>query len=69
MAAMTGFCDTVGGVPDWERCTSWLGTPTVEWRLGFWGDFLAPMAIGISAGLMVWWALGLVPSLRGRSTE
>lgn len=65
MATMTGFCYDVGGVSDWERCTSWLGNPIIEWRAGFWGDLFIPLGIGTAVGLAAWWLFGRIPALRG----
>lgn len=69
MSATAGFltvlgtetygCNDVGGVSDWERCTSFLGTPIIEWK-GIW-LYLVPLLFGLAVGLLCWWLLGLTP--------
>jgi hypothetical protein len=63
MASMTGHCDDGG------RCTSWLGTPIIEWRAGFWGPVFIPLGIGTAAGIAVWWLLGRIKALRPEAGE
>jgi hypothetical protein len=58
LATVTYGCNDVGGVPDWERCTSFLGNPIIEWE-GVW-FYLVPLLFGFAVGLLVWWSLGLI---------
>lgn len=60
LAAQPAGCDDIGGVPSWERCRSWLDTPTVEWPLGMLGDLVFPLLIAAAAGALVWWIAGSV---------
>lgn len=58
LATTGGTCDDVGGVPTWDRCTSWLGTPLlVDWPSGI-ADVLIPLGIGLAIGASVWWLFG-----------
>ena len=60
LATMGGTCDAVGGVPVWDRCTSWLGTPlVVDWPSGIL-DLAIPLAIGTGFGAAAWWMLGML---------
>jgi hypothetical protein len=68
LGAMTGTCDDVGGVPTWDRCTSWLGTPLLfefEWPSGI-GGLIFPLILGSGAGALLWWLSG---SVRGKSPQ
>jgi hypothetical protein len=59
LGTMVGNCDAIGGVPTWERCDTWLGTPAfVDWPSGIL-DLIIPLALGASAALAAWWLLGL----------
>ena len=59
LSTMVAGCDDVDGVPSWERCHTWLGTPTVDWP----GALLFSLALGLGIGYLVWWLLGwLYPS-------
>jgi hypothetical protein len=66
-------CVDVGGVSDWERCTSFLGNPILEWR-GTW-FYVVPLFFGVAVGFTIWWLLGLTPlrahrqDHRGRQTH
>jgi hypothetical protein len=57
-------CDDVGGVPDWERCVSYLGNPTLDssrhWALSLFG----PLLLSISMGGLAWWLVGSPPDDR-----
>lgn len=58
LGTIGGTCDDVGGVPVWDRCTSWLGTPLlVDWPSGIW-DLIIPLAIAVVLGAAAWWLLG-----------
>ncbi len=58
LGTMGGTCDDVGGVPVWDRCTSWLGTPLiVDWPSGIW-DLTIPLAIAFVFGSVAWWLIG-----------
>ena len=59
LGTMGGTCDAVGGVPVWDRCTSWLGTPLLlDWPSGGW-DLIIPLAIAITFGTVAWWLIGI----------
>lgn len=47
-------CDDEGGVPSWERCSTWLGNPTVDWP----GAPLFALALALGVGYVVWRLLG-----------
>ncbi len=49
-------CDHVAGVPSWERCETWLGTPTVDWP----GAPLLTLVLALGVGYLVWWLFGRV---------
>ncbi len=54
LGTMGATCDDVGGVPTWERCDTWLGTPAfVDWPSGIL-DLFIPLAQGAAHGLAVW---------------
>jgi hypothetical protein len=52
-----------GGTSSWERCTTWIGTPAFSltdwWNLNNQFDILLPLAVGVLAGVITWWLLGL----------
>lgn len=56
-------CGDVGGTSSWERCTTWIGTPAFSltdwWDFNNQFDILLPLAVGVLAGLVTWWVLGL----------
>jgi hypothetical protein len=60
-------CNDVGGVPDWERCWSFLGNPTLEWRGGSWTPWkvlyplLAPLVLSAGVGFVAWRLVGPAP--------
>ena len=66
MAAVVAFlflvpsgCTDQGGVPSWERCTSFLGTPAFSVEDFGWDttlNLVQPILIGLLVGLLVWWA-------------
>ena len=59
LSTMVAGCNDVDGVPSWERCHTWLGTPTVDWP----GAPLFSLALGLGVGYLVWRFLGrLLPS-------
>jgi hypothetical protein len=61
LGTMGATCDDIGGVPTWERCDTWLGTPAfVDWPSGIL-DLIIPLAPGTTLGLAAWWLLGLTP--------
>ena len=70
LATMTAACDDIGGVPSWERCRSWFGTPIIEWPGGNWSPIF-PLLIGAAVGVAVWWLMGFTPlgATRPRSTN
>lgn len=49
-------CHDVAGVPSWERCQSWFGTPTVDWP----GAPVLALALGLGVGYLVWRLFGRV---------
>lgn len=57
LATTTAGCNDVGGVSDWERCTSSLGNPILEWP-GVAGNLVFPLLIAGTVGFGVWWLLG-----------
>jgi hypothetical protein len=64
-------CDDIGGVPDWERCWSFLGNPTLEWRGGSsepWKSLysiLAPVLLSTAVGVLAWRVVGPRPVDQG----
>ncbi len=54
LSTMVAGCNDVGGVPSWERCHTWLDTPTVDWP----GAPLLALALSLGAGYLVWWLFG-----------
>jgi hypothetical protein len=57
LGTMVAGCDDVGGVPTWERCTTWLGTPAlIDWPDGTL-DLVIPLLLGSLVGGGVWWLL------------
>ncbi len=60
LGTMTAYCDDIGGVPSWERCSSWLGNPIIEWPGGNLSP-LFPVALGVGVGYLVSWLLGKTP--------
>lgn len=64
LVALPSGCNDVGGVPDWERCRSYLGNPTLEWRGGSmepWKSLypiLAPVLLSAVVGVLAWRAVG-----------
>lgn len=60
LGSMTAYCDDIGGVPSWERCRSWFGSPIIEWPGGNF-SLLFSLAIGIGIGYVVWWLFGKAP--------
>lgn len=60
LGTMIDGCNDVDGVPAWDRCTSWLGTPIlVEWSSDI-SALIIPLILGSGVGVLVWWASGLV---------
>jgi hypothetical protein len=57
LCTMAAYCDDIGGVPSWERCSSWLGNPMIEWPGGN-PSTLFSLALGVGVGYFVWWLLG-----------
>ncbi len=61
LGTMGATCDDIGGVPTWERCDTWLGTPAfVDWPSGIL-DLFIPLALGAAVGFAIWQLLGLTP--------
>ncbi|MDE0171236.1 MAG: hypothetical protein OXS29_17290 [bacterium] len=59
LSTMAAGCTDEGGVPSWERCHTWLGTPTVDWPVAQ----VFSLVLGLGVGYLVWWLLGrLFPS-------
>lgn len=59
LSTMVAGCNDVDGVPSWERCHTWLSTPTVDWP----GAPLFSLALGLGVAYLVWRLLGrLFPS-------
>jgi hypothetical protein len=60
--AIVGGCDDIGGVPDWERCTSYLGTPTLDWSRPWVAvTVFGPLLLSAAVGLLAWWLVGPPP--------
>ena len=56
LSTVVAGCNDVGGVPSWERCQTWLGNPTVDWR----GAPLIALALALGVGYLVWWIFAKV---------
>lgn len=56
LSTMAAGCDDEAGVPSWERCHTWLDTPTVDWP----GASLFALALALGVGYLVWWLFGRV---------
>ena len=56
LGAFVAECDDVAGVPSWERCNTFLGTPAVDWP----GASPSALALGLGVGYLVWWLFGRV---------
>ena len=56
LGTFTLGCDDVAGVSDWERCSSILGNPSLEWPSPW--NLILPAFTGVVAGLTMWWLLG-----------
>jgi peptidoglycan/LPS O-acetylase OafA/YrhL len=54
LSTMVAGCNDEGGVPSWERCQTWLGTPTVDWP----GASLLALALSLGVGHLVWRLFG-----------
>ena len=54
LSTMVAGCNDEDGVPGWERCHTWLGTPTVDWP----GAPLLALALALGVGYLVWRLLG-----------
>jgi hypothetical protein len=65
LASMTSGCDATGGPSSWDRCRSWLGTPTIEWPGGDL-SLVFPLLLGIAVAALLWWRLREKPPKRGR---
>ncbi|MDE0120951.1 MAG: hypothetical protein OXS33_04400 [bacterium] len=61
LSTFAAECHDVAGVPSWERCQSWFGTPTVDWP----GAPVIALALGLGVGYLVWRLLGRVFPNRG----
>lgn len=54
-------CNEEGGVPSWERCSSFVGTPAFSVEDFGWDnalDVTQPILVGLLLGLITWWLLG-----------
>jgi hypothetical protein len=60
LGTITASCKEPDGVSSWERCTSWLGNPILEWPGGNWSPAF-PLLLGIAVGILVWWLSGFTP--------
>ena len=54
LSTMVAGCNDEDGVPSWERCHTWLGTPTVDWP----GAPLLALALALGVGYLVWRLIG-----------
>lgn len=54
LSTMVVGCNDVGGVPSWERCHTWLDTPTVDWP----GALLFVRALSLGVGYLLRWLFG-----------
>lgn len=55
-------CAAVDGMPSWERCHTLIGIPAfslTDWGFDYTFDFLMPFVVGVLAGGVTWWLLGL----------
>lgn len=55
-------CTEGGGMSSWERCTTLIGTPAfslTDWGLDNTFDIFIPLVVGVLAGGVTWWLLGL----------
>lgn len=57
-------CADVAGMSSWERCTTFIGTPAFSFTDWDWGhdnkfDIFVPLVLGVLAGGVTWWLLGL----------
>ena len=57
VGTVTAGCDDEGGASNLDRCRSWFGNRTLEWRGGDWSPIF-PRALGIAVGIGVWWWFG-----------
>lgn len=56
-------CNDVDGVPSWERCISFVGTPAFSVEDFGWDntlDVLQPLLAGLLVALVTWWILSVV---------
>ncbi|MDE0161002.1 MAG: hypothetical protein OXL98_04635 [Acidimicrobiaceae bacterium] len=60
LSAVVAGCDDPEGVPSWERCDTWLGTPAVDWP----GAPLLALALSLGVGHLAWRLFGRVFSDR-----
>lgn len=54
-------CTEEAGVPSWEQCTSFLGTPAFSVEDFGWDgtlNVLQPILVGLLVGLIIWWLSG-----------
>ena len=60
LATIVGSCIDLDGVPTWERCWTWLGTPALfEWNSAPL-DIGVPLILGFVVGATTWWVLGKI---------
>jgi hypothetical protein len=54
-------CQDLGGVPSWERCTTYLGTPAFSVEDFGWGselNIVVPLVATALVAVGTWWLLG-----------
>jgi len=61
---MPAGCGDVGGVPSWERCSSFIGLPAIalgdDLGIGSTWNWLGPMLLAAVIAALVWAILGPV---------
>ena len=65
-------CDDMGGVPSWERCTTFIGTPAFYVEDFGWIstlNWVQPVLVGLLVGLITWGLAGLSGETRADSEE
>ena len=56
LSTFVAGCDDVAGVPSWERCHTFLGSPAVDWP----GASLLALVLALGVGYLVWRLFGRV---------
>jgi hypothetical protein len=67
LGTMTAYCDDIGGVPTWDRCRTWIGTPAYIPVQSSLLDLLIPLSIGFVVAGLVWWLSGFTPLKASKS--